>query len=120
MAITPNDLDTDDDSLARRVLHQARLIAPCLDSLDGENRETAIAVIDGLIAELPEPGSARVKSLSRNGTSMTFDLSSAFTLDVRTSLGAFCVPETLPGLPRGSFPPALSSLTNNWLEGEYT
>lgn len=83
----------------------ARSIVPCLDSLEGERRGDAIAIIRGVAAELPAPGSRRTKSMSRNGTAVTFtDVGSAFTADDRSALRALCGTSTVPGLPVGSFP----------------
>lgn len=122
MSITPNDLGVAED-LGRRVLVKARIIAPCLDSFDPETEpgKNAIAILKGVIAELPEPGEKRIRSISRSGTSMTFDtaLASAFEGDAADSLRSLCGASAHPGLPMGSFP-AASPMERLWPEGLYT
>lgn len=119
MAITFTDLGTD-ETTGRRVLVHARRIAPCVDGLTGQAKADAIAILKGVVAELPEAGSARLKSMSRNGTSLTFDIASAFSGDATTNLKSLCTVDTVPGLPRGSFPAPLPAHTSLWPEGEYT
>lgn len=109
MPITPNELGGDEDT-ARRVLVLARDIAPCIDTFpdDSEHKKNALAVLKGVLAELPEPGQGRARSLSRNGTSVSFaDLESAFDRDARRALRALCGDTAGDAsAPRGSFPPA--------------
>ena len=119
MAIKPDDIEGVDEDLARRVIVHARSIAPCLDSLSGDARQNAIAILKGVAADAPAAGHGRLKSLSRNGTSMTFDLGSVFTADVRTSLKSLCAATSRGGLPVGSFPEA-RPLAKVWPEGEYS
>lgn len=121
MAITPTDLGGDEDT-ARRLLVLARSIAPCVDSFadDSEQKKNAIAILKGVLAELPAAGSRRTRSLSRNGTSMSFaDVSSTFDDDSRQSLRSLCGSAPSAGHPRGSFPKA-RPLANTWPEGDYT
>lgn len=116
--ITPDDL-SGDPARARRVLVLARSIAPCLDSLEGEAQADAIAILDGVIAELPEPGQSRTKSLSRNGTSLSFaDDVSVFSADARASLRSLCGLAGPGGHPAGSFP-SESPTARMWPEGPY-
>lgn len=107
MTITPSQIGTDEDA-ARRVLVRARSFAPCLDSLDGERQKDAVAILKGVYAELPDAGARRARSLSRNGTAITFDdLESAFTDDDIRSLRSLCTvaAETAAaGMPLGAFP----------------
>lgn len=106
MAITPGDLGGDEDT-ARRVLVQARTIAPCIDSFEAASEvgKDAIAVLKGVLAELPAPGSARTTSMSRNGTSMSFaQIRSAFAGDATVQLRALCGAAASPGHSAGSFP----------------
>lgn len=121
MSIKHSDISTDED-LGRRVLVRARIIAPCLDSLDAETEagKDAIAILKGVIAELPAAGSRRTRSLSRNGTSMSFEaIDAAFDSDSRASLRSLCGLTSAPGLPRGSFP-VESPLARVWPEGRYS
>lgn len=123
MAITPNDLGGDENT-ARRVLVLARSIAPCLDSIsDDERKADAIAILKGVLDELPEAGSKRMRSVSRNGTSMAFSaIESAFDEDARRALRSLCESQSHAssvGLPVGSFP-ALLGTARVWPEGDYT
>lgn len=121
MAITPSDLGGDEDT-ARRVLVLARDIAPCIDSLEAEPTKDAIAILKGVLAELPEPGSRHTRALSRNGTSMTFAaIESAFDDDARRSLRSLCNAQTVGSgsLPAGSFPKH-RAFAKVWPEGPYT
>lgn len=122
MPIIHSDITTDED-LGRRVLVRARIIAPCLDSFEdgSEEKLNAIAILKGVIAELPDPGASRTKTLSRNGTSITLDtaIRSAFDGDPTTSLRSLCGASSAPGLPMGSFPVTLA-LGRVWPEGDYS
>ncbi|MEN0021993.1 MAG: hypothetical protein AAGC61_01840 [Microbacterium sp.] len=123
MPITPTDIGGDENT-ARRVLVLARSIAPCIDSFPDESEQKldAIAVLKGVLAELPAPGARRTRSLSRNGTAMSFaDLDSAFDSDARTSLRALCSAsaDPAPGIPLGSFPND-RPFARVWPEGEYS
>lgn len=121
MPITPGDLGGDEDT-ARRVLIQARTIAPCIDSFvaDSEAWKDAIAVLRGVIAELPAPGERRMRSMSRNGTSVTLEaISSAFAGDPTTQLRALCGSATSNGHSVGSFP-VRRVFERVWPEGEYS
>lgn len=104
MAITASDLGVTDEDLARRIMVSARRVAPCIDKLIDPARADAIAVLKGVIAELPEAGSWRAKSMSRNGTAITFaDIESAFTVEARANLRSLCG-DLDEGLAQGSFP----------------
>lgn len=119
MAITPDEISTDDD-LARRVLVRARSIAPCIDSFaDGsESKKDAIAILKGVIAEIPSAGSRRVRSKSRNGTSISYiDIGGAFSSDDVSGLRSLC--SAVPaGGPVGSFP-AARAFEGIWPEEAY-
>jgi len=105
--IIPSDLPGLEDDAARRLIVVARSIAPCIDTLTGEDQKNAIAILRGVAAELPSPGTGRVRSQSRNGTSVTWgDYHSAFGKDDRSALQALCAGSSiaLAGSPVGSFP----------------
>lgn len=113
--IDPTDIGSDED-LARRVLVRARSIAPCIDNLTDEPKRDAIAVLKGVVAEIPAAGTRRVKSRSRNGTAITYaDVASAFTADDVAMLRSLCGAPAAVGLPLGSFP-APSGLGRVWPE----
>lgn len=119
--ITHTDLGVDED-LGRRILVRARVIAPCIDSFadDSEEKKNAVAILKGVIAELPEPGARRARSMSRNGTAITFaDIVRAFDVDAEESLRSLCGVSARGGLPVGSFPKD-SAIANLWPEGAYT
>lgn len=118
MAIIPTDIGSDED-LARRVLVRARVIAPCIDSFEdgSEEKKDAIAILKGVIAELPVPGQGRVKSMSRNGTSVTYaEIVSAFNGDAVAGLRALCPAVESSGGPVGYFPKASGVLARMWPE----
>lgn len=119
--ITPDQLGGDED-LARRVLVRARDIAPCIASFpdDSEEQKDAIAILRAVVAEIPAPGSSRIRSKSRNGTAVSFtDPGSWFSDDDLASLRSLCGAGTLPGLPIGSFPEG-RHIEQVWPEGRYT
>lgn len=121
MPITHSDISTDED-LGRRVLVRAGIIAPCLATLDPETEagKNAIAILKGVIAELPAAGSRRTRALSRNGTSMSFAaIDAAFDADARLSLQAICGVATGGALPAGHFPKA-RPLRGIWPDEEYS
>lgn len=122
MAITHADIGVD-ETLGRRILVHARLIAPCLDSFgdDSEEKKNAIAILKGVIDELPAAGSRRVRSKGRNGTTITFEvIESAFTASDRGALASLCASSAAgPGLPLGSFPRA-TGIERVWPEGSYS
>lgn len=122
MPITHHDLDAE-ENLARRVLVRARVIAPCVLDFDPDSDEgqNAIAILMGVIAEIPAAGSRRTKSIARNGTSMSLEtaISSAFDGDATISLRSLCGAERPRALPLGSFP-ATSPIGRVWPEGEYS
>ncbi len=120
MPITHADITTDEE-LGRRVLARARVIAPCLDSLEKgtEDGKTAIAILRGVVAELPSPGEGRLRSISRNGTSASFAaIASAFEGDATISLRALCSSAKPSGLPVGKFPQR-SAASRVWPEERY-
>jgi hypothetical protein len=107
VAIAPTDIAGVDQDVARRVIAEARSIAPCLDSLAGEPRYDAIAIIKGIAVEGAGRGSRLIKS-QRMGPGQVeyFDVASWFSAGDRAALRALCTDgSTDPvGLPVGSFP----------------
>jgi hypothetical protein len=118
--IKPEDISTDED-LARRILVRARSIAPCLNDIpdDDDRKLDAIAILKGVVAEVPAPGARRVRSRGRNGTSISYsDVGGAFSDDDMASLRSLCDAGT-SGLPVGSFPQA-RAFGREWDEGLYS
>ncbi|WP_104128230.1 hypothetical protein [Cryobacterium sp. Y57] len=112
---------SDNENLARRILVRARSIAPCLNSIpdDDDRKLDTIAILKGVIAEVPAPGARRVKSRGRNGTSISYnDPGGAFSEDDIMSLRSLCDVASA-GLPVGSFPKA-RAFGREWAEGEYS
>lgn len=104
--ITHADLGIEED-LARRVLVRARIIAPCIDSFteDSEQRKDAIAILKGVIAELPKTGERNVRAQAVGNASVQYrDIASAFDGDASASLRSLCDAAAETGLPMGSFP----------------
>lgn len=117
--LVATDLGVSDEDLARRVLVRARNIAPCLDSLDGEAKLNAIAILKGVIAEIPAAGTRRVRSKARNGTSITYEsFGGAFGVEEISDLRSLCGAASVPGLPIGSFP-AAGVFAGVWPEETY-
>ncbi|WP_374978100.1 hypothetical protein ACEYYH_10490 [Microbacterium trichothecenolyticum] len=105
VGVGPNQIPGITEFKARRILQIARTFVPCLDSLTGEEKANAIAILQAAALELPEPGSRRVRSQSRNGTSRSLDAyESAFTLEDRAALRALCGSAPATPTPVGSFP----------------
>jgi hypothetical protein len=115
--IAHTDLPGLDETTARRILIVARGIAPCLDALAGEARTDAIAIIQGAAAELPKPGERRIRTMTRNGTSVAMDpYESAFGKEERAGLRALCgSAASAAGAPVGVFPTA-GVVTEMWPE----
>ena len=122
MAITPEDIGGE-ENLARRILVRARDIAPCIDSFekDSELWKDAVAVLKGVLGELPAPGEARLRSMSRNGTSITVEMiGSAFdVMDAAASLRSLCGARSSGAHSMGSFP-LERAFERVWPEGEYS
>lgn len=119
--IIPADIGGDEDT-ARRILVRARSIAPCINSFadDSEEKKDAVAILKGVLAELPAAGSKRTKSMSRNGTSLSFsEIASAFDADSIAELRSLCDAAPPAGLPVGSFPKG-NVLGGVWPEGAYS
>lgn len=120
--IEPADIGGDSDT-ARRVLIRARSIAPCIDSFPKgtERWKDAVAILKGVIAELPKPGYRRTRSLGRNGTTMSFEIASAFTDDDVVSLRSLCsqFSDAPRGAAVGSFPEP-DVIGKLWPEGKYS
>lgn len=122
MAITNEDLGVSDDDLRRRIMVTARRIAPCIDTFpDGsEDKANAVAILKGVIEELPKPGSRNIKSQSVNNASVTYrDVATAFEGDAEASLRSLCEAPAVLGLPMGSFPTD-TVLDGLWPEGPYS
>lgn len=114
--ILPNEI-SDDENLARRILVRARSIAPGINNIpdDDDRRLDLIAILKGVVAEVPSPGAGRVRSRSRNGTSITYnDVGGAFSEDAIASLRSL-VAASPAGLPIGSFPEA-HAFNREWPE----
>lgn len=118
MAITPSELGTDED-LARRVLVGARIIAPCLDSLeaDSDARKDALAILRGIVSDVAGRGSRFVRSQGVLGANVTYErAASYFERADRIGLQSLCgIKTTVSAVSRASFPPA-GIITRIWPE----
>lgn len=119
VVITHSDVSSDEE-LGRRVLAYARTIAPCLGSLDPDTEQgkDAIALLKGVAKAVPDGDMSRVRSMSRNGTSMSFDVASAFSTDDRAALRHLCAGSGAGVGPIGSFPKG-GHVSKVWPEGDY-
>ncbi|PPF64544.1 hypothetical protein C5E11_03895 [Clavibacter michiganensis] len=114
--ITADDLTGVDELTAHRILAVAHTIAPCLDTLDGEPKSRAIAVLRGVAADVLPRGSRRVKSQRIGPASVEyFDAASWFSTDDRAALRGLCQSASAGNTPIGQFPrPGI--LKNLWPE----
>lgn len=106
MPISHEDLGVDED-LGRRVLARARVIAPCISSFVEGTEEylDTVAILRGVIDELPSKGTARVRGQRIGSAGVDYaDIKSAFDGDPSVSLRALCAAASGGGGPRGSFP----------------
>jgi hypothetical protein len=113
-----DDLPGIDETTALRVIAHARSIAPCLDSLDGELKKSAVAVLTGVAREAVGRGSRAVKRQNVGPAGIEYvPAASWFTDDDRSALRAMCsvVAGPTPGLPVGRFPKA-GLLSRVWPE----
>lgn len=118
--ITPTDLGGDED-LARRVIMRAQNIAPCIHDFadESEDKKNVLAILKGVLAEVPAPGSRRMRSLSRNGTAVTYEgVESAFSDDDIAALRSLCNADAARGMPQGAFPQD-RLFENLWPEERY-
>lgn len=122
MTILPGDLNVPDTELARRVIVHARTtIAPCLNSLDGGDREDAIAILSGAAKEAMARGARNVTSQRVGTASVSYgSASSWFTDDDRAALRALCAQaSTTDGShPIGRFPLPARAYRHVWPEEE--
>lgn len=107
MAIAPEDI-SDDRDLGLRILGYARPVAPCLRALDGEDRETAIAILRPIAGTI-ERTTVGVKSRTAGDWSWTYltdsEMGGYFGVDDRAALAALCGTSAMTGRgPIGSFP----------------
>lgn len=119
--IQPDELRVADQTLARRVLAHARVIAPCLHSLDGDARLDALAILQGVAGEAQARGVRSVASQSVGTARVTYgSAESWFTDDDRAALRALCSETTVAsaGHPVGSFPAPSRAFRTVWPERE--
>ncbi|VXB75320.1 hypothetical protein [Pseudoclavibacter sp. 8L] len=114
--ITHEALTGVETKLARRVLTVAHSIAPTLDDLEGEPRQNAIAILQG-VAEEAAAFHRRLRSQSTTGARVDYtSIESWFSADDRAGLRSLCKQHSASGPhPIGQFPkPGL--LTSIWPE----
>lgn len=121
MAIVASDL-TGDAAATHIVLLLARDVAPCLDSLVDDDRDAAIAILNRCVADVPAAGSRRVRSQSRNGSSVSFTTGESVALPgmEKAALRALCGSVPAAGsTPVGRFP-APGTVVDAWPAEEYS
>lgn len=123
--VTPQDLGSD-ENLARRILIEARRIAPWLRTVGAGSPVHAdvLAILDGVYKRATDIGTGVIASQGRNGTSRSYrDIRSAFFADDIRNLISLdpdsSDDEGYPGLPLGSFP-ADNPFSGIFPEGPYS
>jgi hypothetical protein len=115
--ITPEDLPGVDESLARRIIVVARSIAPCIDTLEGESRLDALAILNGVVDTVGDRGSLHILSERAGTVGVSYStVRSWFQPDDKAGLRALCGGPVHAG-PIGDFP-ARRIYTNIWPEDE--
>lgn len=113
----PEDITGVDTTLARRILSVARSIAPCVDSLEGEPKANAVAILQGVAGEAKARGSRLIASQRIPSAQVTYrDVGSWFSDDDRAALKAICGAVSSAGHPIGTFPAAASAFGRIWPE----
>jgi hypothetical protein len=104
--VITHDLVGADEDLAREVLIIARDIAPCLDSLTGEDEKNALAILRRVFKSADRRGERFVKGQSIGPARVEYDVAvrSAFDGQPTRALRGLCVARPTGGMPRGSFP----------------
>lgn len=107
MQFLPQEISSDED-LARRVIGYGRNLAPCLDALDGEARDEALAVLRAAAATVAGRV-AGLKAKTVGDWSWSFfsdaEMGSVFGVDDRATLRRLCGDTAAATLgPIGSFP----------------
>lgn len=104
--ITPADIPDVGEDVARRIIVAARSIAPCIDSfLEGsEEKKNAIAILRGVAAEVPAPGSRRVRAQRIGPASVDYWDAETWLPEDRRDLRSLCSAVSTAGNPIGSFP----------------
>ena len=117
--ITPEDLGLEDAGLALRIIAYGRLLAPCLEDLDGADKALAVAILKAGAAE----AGRRVRGLKAktvgdwSWTYLTDDeAGSCFSVDDRAVLASLCGTSggVAAGGPVGCFPEPHRAYTNLW------
>lgn len=114
--IAPTDLAPVDADLARRILVTARSIAPCLDTLDGEAKSDAIAILKGVALAGGVPHG--VKSQRIASAAVEYNASSWWSADDRAGLRSLCaIASSESGYhPIGEFPTMTKVVSNMFPE----
>ena len=113
VAIFPSDLDVD-ESLARRVLGYARPVAPCLQKLEGDDRETAIAILQSVALRV-QTSVAGVRAIGDWSFFSDTEMGGYFGVDDRAALRSLCGSPVTGGRgPAFSFPPPDDALRRVW------
>ena len=113
--IEPSDLTGISEDLARRILVVGRSIAPGLNSLTGENRLDAIAILKGIAGEAKGRGSRLVGSQRIGPAEVTYrEVASWFSDDDRNGLRFLCDAATAAPTPLGDFPKPSRAISRMW------
>jgi hypothetical protein len=115
--ITPEDLPSVSEQLARRIIVHGRSIAPCIDDLTGEDKLNAIAILQGVIDGAVDRGSLHILSERAGTVGVSYStVRSWFQPDDKASLRSLCGAASGHEGPVGSFPATSTTISNLWPE----
>ena len=118
--ITADDIRVSDAALARRVLLYATTVAPCLPTLEGEAKESALAILGSIAVELTNASGRRVKSRERGEWKIAYfsdaEIASIISADDRAALRWLCGNGSASRGPIGRFPRPRRPLERMWPE----
>ena len=117
--ITVEDIRCSDRGLAARILAHARVIAPCLTSLEDGDADLAVGILNAVAAEAQARGNRFIASQGVGSARVSYGAASSwFTQDDRDALRALCpaAARSAGGQPVGAFPAPARAFERVWPE----
>lgn len=117
--ITAENIECSDRTLAARILAHARVIAPCLTSLDKGDEDLVIAILNAVASEAQARGNRFITSQGVGSAKVSYGAASSwFTQDDRDALRALCPSASAFGgsHPVGAFPAPARAFERVWPE----